>query len=70
MPNTRGFKILKKRVNGKSAVYLFHVHGKKYLVSIHFYLFKILLTKRNFEFAKEHEASRFYERVASKIKPT
>ena len=59
---------MRKRVNGKSGVYLFKVNGKSYLVSIHFYFYKLLLNKKNFEFVSEEEANRFYDRIAKRIK--
>lgn len=61
---------MRKRVNGKSGVYLFHVNSKSYLVSIHYYFYKILLNKKNYEFEDEDDANRFYDRIARRIKPT
>ena len=55
-------------MNGKSGVYLFQVHGKTYLVSVHFYFYKFLMNKKNYEFTDQEDANRFYERIAKRIK--
>jgi len=63
----RGFKILKQYKNGSSAVFLFKINGTKYMVSIQYFFFSIMIKKRNREFLEEENALRFYERVLQKV---
>lgn len=64
---SRGYRILDKRLNGKLGILLASVNGKRYVVSIQFYFWGIQVSKKNYEFICQSEATFFFNNSVLKL---